>query len=276
MTTAASRQPSTTRPDGEVRERIGRLERPALSGVLVREIINYGSYWRSVTFSSTVEPTIYLLAFGFGFGSLVSRVGGYAYIDFVATGTVATAVLFSSIFPAMFGTFVKREFQRTYDAILAAPVDAEELTTGEALWIAARAGVYGCAPLLVAMVFGLNPSWGMLVVPAINFVTGFGWANAGILISSLLKSIDNFSYVTSTLITPLFLVAGTFFPLSGLPQWAQVLGWFNPLHHCVELVRHATFGFEGWTDVGNAVFLIVFGLIMWRLAVWGMARRLVT
>ena len=111
------------------RRRLGRLERPALAGVLVREVINYSSYWRSVTFSSTVEPTIYLLAFGFGFGSLVSTVAGYDYVEFVGTGTVATAVLFSSVFAAMFGTFVKREFQRTYDAILAAPVDAEELVT---------------------------------------------------------------------------------------------------------------------------------------------------
>ena len=54
------------------RSRLGRLERSALTGVLVRELINYSSYWKSSTFSSTVEPTIYLLAFGFGFGSLVS------------------------------------------------------------------------------------------------------------------------------------------------------------------------------------------------------------
>ena len=57
--------------------RLGRLERPAMTGVLVREIINFSSYWRSTTFSATVEPTIYLLAFGFGFGSLVSAVQGY-------------------------------------------------------------------------------------------------------------------------------------------------------------------------------------------------------
>ena len=82
--------------------------------------------------------------------------------------------------------------------------------------IAIRAGVYGCAPLLVAMVFGLDPAWGMLTVPFICFITGFGWAAAGALISALMKSIDNFSYVTSTLITPMFLVAGTFFPISGL------------------------------------------------------------
>jgi len=119
---------------------VGRLERPALTGVLVREVVNFSSFWRSTTFSATVEPTIYLLAFGFGFGSLVSRVAGYDYVQFVGTGTVATAVLFSSVFPAMFGTFVKYQFQRTYDAILAAPVDTEELVTGEALWIAARAG----------------------------------------------------------------------------------------------------------------------------------------
>jgi lipooligosaccharide transport system permease protein len=258
------------------RSRIGRLERPALEGVLVREVINFSSYWRSVTFSSTVEPTIYLLAFGFGFGALVSKVAGYDYIEFVGTGTVATAVLFSSVFSAMFGTFVKREFQRTYDAILAAPVDAEELVTGEALWIAIRASVYGCAPLLVSMVFGLDPAWGMLLVPGICFVTGFGWASAGALISALMKSIDNFSYVTSTLITPMFLVAGTFFPLDELPEWAQVAGWFNPLYHCVQLVRHAAFGFEGLVDLAHLGILIGFGILMWRLAITFTGRRLVS
>ena len=70
--------------------RVRRLDVAALRGVLVREIVNFKSFWRSSTFSSTVEPTIYLLAFGFGFGSLVSRVGGYDYVEFVGTGTSVT------------------------------------------------------------------------------------------------------------------------------------------------------------------------------------------
>jgi len=257
------------------RPRLGRLEPTALGGVLVREVINFSSYWRSTTFSSTVEPTIYLLAFGFGFGTLVSEVGGFPYVEFVGTGTVATAVLFSSIFPAMFGTFVKYQFQRTYDAILAAPVDTEELVTGEALWIATRAGVYGCSPLLVAMVFGLDPSWGMLAVPFINFGAGFGWACFGICIAAFLKSIENFNYVTSAVITPLFLVAGTFFPIDGLPQWAQVAAQINPLYHCVELVRHAVFGWEGLTDAAHAGALLAFAAVAWRVAIAGMTRKLV-
>jgi len=255
--------------------RLGRLERPALTGVLVREVVNFSSYWRSATFSSTVEPTIYLLAFGFGFGSLVSTIGGYEYVEFVGTGTVATAVLFSSAFPAMFGTFVKYQFQRTYDAILAAPVDTEELVTAEALWIATRAGVYGCAPLIVAMVFGLDPAWGMLTVPLIAWLAGFGWACFGVAVAGFAKSIENFSYIVSAVLTPLFLVAGTFFPLDQLPEWAQFLANFNPLYHCVELVRHAAFGWSGWADVFHAGALVVFGLLMWRIAIHAMVRKLV-
>jgi lipooligosaccharide transport system permease protein len=254
---------------------VGRLDRDALAGVLVREIVNFSSFWRSTTFSSTVEPTIYLLAFGFGFGALVSKVNGLEYVEFVGTGTVATAVLFSSVFPSMFGTFVKYQFQHTYDAILAAPVDTEELVTAEALWIAARAGTYGCVPLLVAMVFGLDPSWGMLLVPFIAFLTGFGWASFGILISAVMKSIDNFSYVTSTVITPLMLVAGTFFPIDRLPDWAQVLANVNPLYHCVELVRHAAFGFET-VDLWHVAALLVFAFVAWRLAINRMERKLIS
>jgi lipooligosaccharide transport system permease protein len=263
-------------PAGAPAQRIGRLERSALRGVLVREVINFSSYWRGSAFSSTMEPTIYLLAFGFGFGSIVSQVAGYDYIDFVGTGTVATAVLFSTAMPAMFGTWVKYKFQRTYDAILAAPVDTEELVTAEALWMAARASVFGCAPLIVALFFGLDPRGWMLLVPFINFVAGFGWACFGICVAAYLKAMESFSYVTSGFITPVMLTAGTFFPLTNLPDWVQIAGWFNPLHHTVELVRHASFGWEGWVDLAHLGVLVAFALILWRVAIIGMQRKLIT
>ena len=218
MTTGAVTAERPAPPPVRPTRKLHRFERSAIGGVLVREMINFSSYWRSTTFSSTVEPTIYLLAFGFGLGSFVNSVGGgVAYEDFVGTGMVAMAVLFASAMPSMFGTFVKYQFQHTYDAILAAPVDTEELVTAEALWMAMRAGTYGCAPLLVAIAFGLDPSWGMLAVPFINFLAGFGWSCFGIAIAAFLKSIDNFSYVTSAVITPLFLVGGTFWPIDRLP-----------------------------------------------------------
>ncbi len=252
-----------------------RIEPAAVGAVMFREITMYRRYWRSTTFSSVVEPTIYLLAFGFGFGSLVATVAGYDYVDFVGTGIVATAVLFSSAFPGMFGTFVKRTFQKTYDAVLAAPVDTAELVTAEALWIALRSGVYGAVPLLIAIGFGLDPSPGMLLVVPIGVVTGFGWACFGIWMSGVVPSIDSFGYVVSAVITPLFLVAGTFFPVDGLPDWASTLALANPLYHCVELVREAVFGLS-LDSLAHLAFLLAFGAAMWVVAVRRLRQRLVS
>jgi lipooligosaccharide transport system permease protein len=250
------------------------IERPAVNGVLVREVMNFKTFWRSSTFSAIVQPIVYLLAFGFGFGSLVSRVGGVRYIDFVAVGTVATAVLFSSIFSGIFGTLVKWKYQRTYDALLAAPVSVGEIVTAESLWTGVRSGVYGAAPLVVAFFFGLEPTWGMLTVPLIGALAGFGLTAAGILIAALVESFDNTSYVQSLLITPMFLLAGTFFPIDQLPEWARIASNLNPLYHCVELVRHAAFGYET-ADLWHVTALVLFGALMWRLATWRLDHRLV-
>jgi lipooligosaccharide transport system permease protein len=116
----------------------------------------------------------------------------------------------------------------------------------------------------------------MLAVPFIGFLAGYGWACFGIMTAGFAKSIENFSYIVSAVITPLFLVAGTFFPISGLPEWAQVLAQFNPLYHCVQLVRDAVFGFAGWADLYHVAVIVAFGLLMWRLAIYAMVRKLVT
>jgi lipooligosaccharide transport system permease protein len=187
---------------------------------------------------------------------------------------VATAVIFSSALPAMFGTFVKHRFQNTYEAILAAPVDVEELVSAEMLWIATRAAVYGCFPLLVTFAFGLDPAWGMLLVPIFCFFTALGFAGFGVAMAATVAKIDQFNYVTALFITPLFLIAGTFFPISGLPQGVQVVAQVNPLHQLVELVRGGAFGFET-VDLARFAFLVAFALLMWRIAVSRMRARLI-
>lgn len=256
------------------RRRLHRIEPTAVLGVMSRDVTMFGRYWKTTTFSSVVDPTIYLLAFGLGFGALVSTINGIGYKEYLGTGIVATAVLFSSAFPAMYGTFIKYRFQRTYDAFLAAPVDAEEIVSAEVLWIGIRAGIYGNAPLLVAIAFGLTPRWTALLVPVVCFATGVGFAAFGVFVAAVAGSIDNFNYVQSGLLTPLFLIAGTFFPIDGLPEGLQVVAQVNPLHHLVELVRGSAFGFEA-VDLIRLAVLVAFAVAMWRIAVRRMTRRLI-
>jgi lipooligosaccharide transport system permease protein len=255
--------------------RVGRLEPAVILAVMGREFANFRTFWKSSAFTSLLEPAVYLLAFGLGLGAtVVSDVDGLPYIQFVGTGIVATAVIFSSALPAMFGTFVKHRFQRTYDAILAAPVDVEELVTAEMLWIGIRAGIFGCFPLIVTMAFGLDPVPTMLLVPFYGFITALGFAAFGITMAATVSKIDQFNYVTTLFITPLFLVAGTFFPISGLPEGFQIAAQFNPLYQLVELVRNACFGLEP-VDILRVAGLLAFALVLWRVAVRRMERRLI-
>ena len=114
----------------------------------------------------------------------------------------------------------------------------------------------------------------MLLVPLFAFTTAIGFSGFGIATAATVGKIDHFNYVTTLVITPLFLVAGTFFPIDQLPQAAQALAWLNPLYHLVELVRGACFGFEpvDWIHYG---ILVVFAIAMWRLGVDRMEKRLI-
>ena len=138
-------------PSTRVR-RVRRLEPAALAGVMSRDVVIFKRYWKATTFSSVVQPTIYLLAFGLGIGALREQIGARED-DRVRRDRARWRRPCCSPrpFPGMFNTFVRWQFQRTYDAMLAAPVDVEELLTAEILWISLRAGVYGLAPLIVGI-----------------------------------------------------------------------------------------------------------------------------
>jgi lipooligosaccharide transport system permease protein len=129
--------------------------------------------------------------------------------------------------------------------------------------------------MIVAIFFGLDPSWGMLAVPFVAWIAGFGWACFGISIAGFSKSFENFNYVVSAVLTPLFLLAGSFFPLSEFPTWAKVLAQLNPLHWLVMLVRDLVI--FGWApeDFVRLGALILFGIAIWRVAIYAMTRKLI-
>jgi lipooligosaccharide transport system permease protein len=113
------------------------------------------------------------------------------------------------------------------------------------------------------------------VVPLIAFLTGLGFALFGIWLSAVIPAIDAVNYIISAVLTPLFLVAGTFFPIDNLPVWAQRAAQVNPLFHCVELVRHAVFGLRPLADLWHVAALAIFAVAMWFLAVRRMRQRLI-
>ena len=115
----------------------------------------------------------------------------------------------------------------------------------------------------------------MLLVPLIGFVTGFGFAAFGVTVAAVAKTIDNFNYITSAVLTPLFLVAGTFFPISNCPTAARrSRSSTRSITACSSCAtpRSPT---SARCDLGHAAVLLAFALLMWRLAIAQLGRRLI-
>ena len=218
-----------------------------------------------------MEPILYLAAFGFGLGALfgANSIPGFngSYIQFIGPGLIAIAVMYGSFFECTYASFVRMYFQKTFDAIIATPVSVEEVIAGELLWGATRAAINGTIVLAVVAVFGLVSSPWAVLVPVVAFFGGLLFASLAMCFTALASTIDFFNFPTFLFITPMFLLSGTFFPLTAIPAPASsalqaiALGVF-PLTHIVDMTRGLMSG-----SIGS--FLGLGGATMWVLAlVW--------
>jgi lipooligosaccharide transport system permease protein len=247
-----------------------------IAAVLWREWAVFRRVWFSTAFGSVAEPVILFVAFGFGFGALVAEVAGLSYLDFIATGAVAIGVLFSSIFPALINGYFRRKEQQLYDGLLAAPLAIGELVTGEALWNALRATAVAIVTVGVAFAFGVRPAPTVVLTPLITVAAGFGFAAAGAAFGAVLRSTHGFDMIIVGVIVPMYVVAGTFFPIDGLPRILAAIAVVNPLYHVVELLRVVTFATPATSMIlVHVAVIVVFDVLAWFAAVRLLRRALI-
>ncbi len=202
--------------------------------------------WRKLALPSVLgnlaDPMIYLFGLGYGLGGLLPAVGGVTYIQFLAAGTVCSSTMNAASFEALYSGFSRMHVQKTWDAILNAPVSLDDVVTGEWLWAAAKATLSGAAILVVISALGFVASPLALLALPVIFLTGLAFAGLGLIVTALATSYDFFMYYFTLLITPMVLLSGVFFPIEQLPPAVQAIAGALPLAHAVRLVRPLLMG----------------------------------
>ncbi len=197
--------------------------------------------WRKLAVPSVLgnlaDPMIYLFGLGYGLGSLLPEVGGVSYIVFLASGTVCSSTMNAASFEALYSSFSRMHVQKTWEAILNAPVALDDVLAGECLWAASKATLSGLAILLVVTVLGFVASPLALWALPVIFLIGVTFAALGLVVTALAKSYDFFMYYFTLLITPMTLLCGVFYPVEQLPAAIQDVAGALPLAHAVRLVR---------------------------------------
>jgi lipooligosaccharide transport system permease protein len=197
--------------------------------------------WRKLAIPSMLgnlaDPMLYMLGLGYGLGSMLPQMQGVSYVAFLAGGVVCSSTMFTASFEAMYSAFSRMHVQRTWDAIINAPLTLDDVVLGELVWAASKSVLSGCAVLVVAAALGLVGSpLALLIIPVI-LLTGLVFAGLGLIITALSPSYDFFMYYFTLAITPMMLLCGVFFPPEQLPGVAQAAAQVLPLSHAIALSR---------------------------------------
>jgi lipooligosaccharide transport system permease protein len=183
------------------------------------------------------EPLLYLLGLGYGLGYFVGEINGMPYLMFLASGIVCSSAMQTATFEGMYSAYTRMENQRTWQAMLAAPLDIADIVWGEALWAASKS-LFSVAPIvLIAALLGVVADWRALWVLPLSLLLGLCFAGPALIMTALARGYDFFLYYVTLIVTPLMLLSGVFFPLENLPPLIQNLAYLLPLSHAVELAR---------------------------------------
>jgi lipooligosaccharide transport system permease protein len=228
--------------------------------------------WHTEVPGFFAEPILILLAMGVGLGTYV--VLGGSYLEFIAPGILAAYAMFSSASECTYGSFVRMKYQRTFEAIIATPVNMEDVVAGEIFWGATRSLLTTLAILIVIAAFGLVHSpWALLTIP-LSVLAGLMFSSIALVVTSVAPTIYTFNYFFTLFITPMFFFSGVFFPLDAFSTTVQKLCWISPLTPVANLARALVSGHPGDGAWWGLAIIIGLTAVFFPLALYMMRRRL--
>lgn len=234
--------------------------------------------WRKLTVPSLLgnfaDPLLYILGLGYGLGRLVGEVDGLSYVAFLASGVVCSSAMTTASFEGVYSAYTRMAVQRTWDAMLVAPLSVDDVVAGEALWAASKAIISAVAIMVVAAALGVGAFPGAAFALATAVLVGFTYGSMALVMTALAPSYDFFMYYFTLFITPTVLASGVFFPLAGQLDWFIAAAQILPLTHAVALVRPWLTGGAPKHVALHLGVLVAAAAVAYMLAVYAIRRRL--
>ena len=253
--------------------RLPRLRRSAFA-VWRRNLL----VWRKLLGPAVVmnfgEPTLYLIGLGYGLGAFIGTMSDMPYLAFLASGIIASSAMTTATFEGMYSVYTRLDPQRTYEAILATPLEVDDVLLGEMLWCGTKSLLSGMAILTVAAVLGVVGGWQALWVLPVVFLIGLCFGALAMIMSAVATNYDFFNYYFVLAVTPMFMLSGVFYPIESLPETMQGFVQILPLTHAVALTRPLVAGQDLTLPLLHLAVLTAYAAVAFYVAVALVRRRL--
>lgn len=226
-------------------------------------------------FPPFIEPLLFLAAIGFGLGKYVETIDGVKYSLYIAPGLLASTAMFTSTFELTYGTYVRMEHEKIYDAMLATPVGITDAFLGEILWAGGKGLFFSTAVLIVITLFGLVQSPACIIAPFVGFLTGSLFGALALIVTSYVKDMNNFNFYITGCCSPMFFLSGIVIPLKELPPVLKTVAYMIPLSHSVNIMRGLVLGALSPALLLDLLWLIgTLVPVVW-FAIYRMKKRLI-
>ena len=237
----------------------------------------YRATWRGSAVSGFLSPLLYLGSLGFGLGSLVHQnVGGVSYVLFVAPVVLAANAMQTAVGEATYPVMGAIKWQRQYHAMLAAPLSVADLTLGHLLFIVFRAFTVTVTFVLVGSALGAFRSWWVIAAVPVAVLSAAAHAAPVMAYAARQENDGGFNLLYRFVMIPMFLFAGTFFPVGQLPLLLRWLAEVTPLWHTTQLCRDLSLGTATLPSAaGHVAYLVLWFAVGTWLALIALRRRLV-
>ncbi|MDT5079641.1 MAG: hypothetical protein QOJ80_4278 [Mycobacterium sp.] len=186
----------------------------------------------------TAQPIMFVLLFAFVFGASISNTGGASYREFLLPGIQAQTIVFTAFVVA---SGITADVEKgIIDRFRALPIRRSSVLIGRSV----ASLIHSSIGVVVMAITGLCIGWRIrgsfadaVLAFALILVFGFGIIWFGILIGSLMRSVEAVNGVMFTVLFPITFLANTFAPTEPMPKWLRVIAEWNPVSSLAQAMR---------------------------------------
>lgn len=240
--------------------------------IWLRHVLVYSKHLFTNAFPPVFEPLIFMAGIGLGLGGYLPNMEGFTFLEFLGSGLLVSTAMMTASFECSYSTYVRLEYEKIYDGMIAAPLSVFDIFFGEIMWAASKGFIFSASVAILFNLFGILRPSALWLAPPIGFITGMLFGSIALLVVSFTKNIDQLSFYFSGFISPMLFLSGVVFPLANMPPVLKLLAELLPLTHSVRLVRSLLLGDITTLLLFDFLYICVVGILVFYIAVFRLRK----
>lgn len=229
--------------------------------IIYRNFNSFLKNWKQISFEFVLQPSLYLISFGYFLTKIVVAPGVDNYAAFLFQGLLYATCFSTCFFESNIGIRERLLSKKSQYSLSIAPVEYSQIVFGEYIWSVLMSMLASSLFLLVGLALQLVTIVQLFPILSLCFLIALISSALGFWLNSGLLDKINVSNPVLFLVLPFFLFSGVFYPTNFFPNYISNFFDVLPLGFAISLAREQNFQFSS-LDYGISILYLVFSFVL--------------